>query len=61
MQITKIFFVADHSIEFIELSVKFSFHIFMLPDLYIVINREGFVGLLLCIGLSLTLFSPPAR
>ena len=59
--ITKIFFVADHSIEFIELSVKFSFHIFMLPDLYIVINREGFVGLLLCIGLSLTLFSPPAR
>ena len=61
MLITKIFFGADHSIEFIELSVKFSFHIFMLPHLDIVIDREGFVGLLLCIGLSLTLFSPPAR
>ena len=35
--------------------------LFMLPHLCIVINREGFVGLLLCIGLSLTLFSPPAR
>ena len=64
MLITKIFFGADHSIEFIELSEIFIFsyfHIFLLPDLYVVINREGFVGLLLCIGLSLTLFSPPAR